>query len=516
MAPRFRAANRSRNLLNGINDITLRPQIGAGQEAHTKKRTLSHLKQMLTLTQKLPKSSRYGPRKLRRGLVRMDSRQNYQRVIIKSRIVRHRGLQARSLEKHLSYLQRDGVGADGKAAKMFDFEHDHNELKPAKFANNWSNDRHHFRFIISPEKASDLDLKQYTRDLVREVEHDLESKLQWVSVTHHNTDKPHIHLIVRGRDDTGFDLVMSRDYLSRGMRTAAQEVATRELGFRHRLDIEIETQKGLNCARPTQLDYTLKQDAEQDITGLVNTQKVKGKETSRVITQRHYKLARLSFLQQLGLAREVDKGFWKIDDNLIPKLREHSIKGDIIKNINRRLQGKSQTAELLLFDRQTSAKEVLGQVIHKGLVNELYDQTYIIVKDQKGQNHHISLAEKTHFLGEECDIGDAVRVTVQAQNPLRKSDSIIEQQAAKNGGVYNLREHLQQVERQNYLPGPVTPADYIRNFQKRLAALERKGLVQQIDQNRWQVPDDLCKRLKASQQQNLLVENLGRDRTRER
>ena len=62
-----------------------------------------------------------------------------------------------------------------------------------------ADDRHHFRFIVSPEDAPEMaDLKGYARELVGQMEKDLGIKLDWVAVDHWNTQHPHVHIIVRG------------------------------------------------------------------------------------------------------------------------------------------------------------------------------------------------------------------------------------------------------------------------------------------------------------------------------
>ena len=47
-------------------------------------------------------------------------------------------------------------------------------------------DRHHFRFIVSPEDAGDMtDLKAFTRDLAKQMEiADFGTRLDWVAVDH--------------------------------------------------------------------------------------------------------------------------------------------------------------------------------------------------------------------------------------------------------------------------------------------------------------------------------------------
>ena len=81
---------------------------------------------------------------------------------------------------------------------MFDAEHDATDHRA--FADRCEGDRHHFRFIVSPDDAEQLsDLKAFTRDLMAHAERDLGTKLDWVAVDHWNTEYPHIHVIVRGK-----------------------------------------------------------------------------------------------------------------------------------------------------------------------------------------------------------------------------------------------------------------------------------------------------------------------------
>ena len=150
---------------------------------------------------------------------------------MKARVVRHKGRAFRSapLTAHLSYLKRDGLTQDGERAEMFDAGSD--RADGAAFAERCKEDRHHFRFIVSPEDAGDMtDLKAFTRDLATQMETDLGTRLDWVAVDHWNTDNPHVHLLVRGVDAEGTDLVISRDYISQGLRSRAEELVAIELG----------------------------------------------------------------------------------------------------------------------------------------------------------------------------------------------------------------------------------------------------------------------------------------------
>src|SRR6185312_6501846 len=121
------------------------------------------------------------------------------RVLVKARVVRGRSLGARRapLAAHLSYLKRDGVTRDGTSGQMFDAARD--QADDRAFVERCRDDRHHFRFIVSPEDAGEMtDLRAFTRDLAARMEIDLGTRLDWIGIDHWNTDNPHVHLLVRG------------------------------------------------------------------------------------------------------------------------------------------------------------------------------------------------------------------------------------------------------------------------------------------------------------------------------
>jgi type IV secretory pathway VirD2 relaxase len=45
-------------------------------------------------------------------------------------------------------------------------------------------------------------------------------RLLWAAVNHHNTDNPHVHIVVRGVDQDGNGLRIDGPYIARGMRRA--------------------------------------------------------------------------------------------------------------------------------------------------------------------------------------------------------------------------------------------------------------------------------------------------------
>ena len=173
-------------------------------------------------------------------------------VTVKARVVRH-GPNAAPLATHLAYLQRDGVTKDGSAAGMFGAEME--DADGRAFAGRCADDRHHFRFIVSPGDAPQMaDLKAFTRDLMVQAERDLGTRLDWVAVEHHNTEHPHVHVLLRGCAYNGSDLVISRDYIRDGMRSRAQALVTMELGPRTDLEIRRGLEAQVGAERWTPLD----------------------------------------------------------------------------------------------------------------------------------------------------------------------------------------------------------------------------------------------------------------------
>ena len=139
--------------------------------------------------------------------------QRARRVVIKTRLVNLRRASARSTQKHLRYIERDGVTREGGRGQLYGPQTDNADA--GAFERRSEGDRHQFRFILSADDALELgDLKAFVRDHMRQVQRDLGTKLDWVAVDHWDTDNPHTHLVLRGKDDRGADLVIARNYIA--------------------------------------------------------------------------------------------------------------------------------------------------------------------------------------------------------------------------------------------------------------------------------------------------------------
>jgi type IV secretory pathway VirD2 relaxase len=309
-------------------------------------------------------------------------------VIIKTRVVRHSARSA-PLSSHLKYLGREGVTRDGEKARMFGPGDD--AVEPKEFAERCRDDRHHFRFIVSPEDATDLaDLKSFGRDLMRQMEKDLGSELDWVGVDHWNTDNPHVHIILRGKTYDGQDLVISRDYIKEGMRARAQDLVTLELGPRTDLDIRNQLERQVEAERWTQLDRQLVRDGRG--TGIIEM----APDPDRQPDEYHgMKVGRLRKLEALGLAEQIGPGQWVIGDGAEATLRELGERGDIIKRMHRALtdRGIERGSAGYVLAAESLDTPIIGRLVERGLDDELKGSAYAVVDGVDGRTHHVRLPD---------------------------------------------------------------------------------------------------------------------------
>lgn len=335
--------------------------------------------------------SRFG--RGRSAALALSMRSPSRRVVINARVVRHRGTGPRSaapLAKHANYLKRESVTRDGGDAKLFDARSDQTDERA--FANRCSDDRHHFRFIISPEDAAKLDdLRTFTRQLMIDAEQDLGTKLDWVAVDHWNTDNPHIHVLIRGRGEDGRDLVISRDYISRGFRERAAECITRELGPRSEQEIRSALEKEVEAERWTILDRALRLAADEG-AGIADL-RPGGQERDPEL--RRLMIGRASRLERLGLAERAGSACWTLKPGVEQTLRDLSIRGDIIKTMHRAMTGIGREPDLSGFVLHGAdlADPVLGRLVDRGLHDGLEGSAYAIVEGVDGRTHHLRFSD---------------------------------------------------------------------------------------------------------------------------
>jgi len=310
-------------------------------------------------------------------------------AIVKARVVR----QVRSpgaLRAHIGYLQRDGVTRDESPGKLFDAAGD--EADGRAFADRCKDDRHHFRFIVSPDDAGELEnLRTFTRELMDQAARDLGTRLDWVAMDHWNTEHPHVHILVRGRGDDGKDLVISRDYISTGFRARAGDLVTRELGPRS----ELETRQGLEAEttaeRWTRIDRVLAREAGA-ADGVIDLRPNRDAVGDPL---REIRIGRMRTLERLGLAEPAGSARWVLGADAERRLRELGERGDIIKRLHKSLtkDGATRAPSSWALQGESHGEPVIGRLIARGLDDELRGTAFAVVDGIDGRVHHLKLPE---------------------------------------------------------------------------------------------------------------------------
>jgi type IV secretory pathway VirD2 relaxase len=308
------------------------------------------------------------------------------RAVVKVRIAKLQAGNLAAARAHMRYIQRDGVDRSGAPGKLYGPDAD--EVDGVAFTERCDGDRHQFRIIVSPDDGNQLsDLKPFVRDLMQQMVRDLETKLDWVAVDHHNTGHPHAHIIIRGKDDQGKDLIMARDYVTHGIRQRASERLTLELGPEDEFEQQLKLAREVESDRFTRLDRSILQHVDQ---GYLTISSLPPQEPEAHTAH----MRRLGHLSDLGLALERQTGVWQIDPAIEQKLRSLGQRNDIIATMHRAMKqaGLDRPAgSFAVFRAEDAAKPILGKVTALGLTDEINDRHFVVIDGVDGRVHYADI-----------------------------------------------------------------------------------------------------------------------------
>ena len=410
------------------------------------------------------------------------------RVVVKARIVR-RKMGSGAAAAHLRYLERDGTTRDGARGQLYGPQREREDGRA--FAERGAGDRHSFRFIVAPEDGDQLaDLREFTRDLMRTMDADLGTKLDWVAVDHFNTGHPHSHVVIRGKDDTGKDLIIAQDYITDGVRLRAQEYVTLELGPETELELRRKLQSEIAAERFTRIDRAILAEAPDRVLDL-------RPEAGQVRADfdRTLRVGRVQTLARYGLATEGEPGVWTLSDRLEPTLRDLGERGDIVKAINRALsdRGEERATGSFVLHSATGAEPVVGRVIGKRLVDELGDRMGLVIDGADGRVHHVEIGDSD--IAKDIRVGSIVEAGRRADS--RPADRAIAE-VARIDGEYRPGLHHAMIDNgQVGLPAGADVQAFVDSHVRRLEALRRAGIVERVDAEHWRVPSDFEQRAQA-------------------
>ena len=460
--------------MTGGGDKTFEVKLGRIRSASGDRHVQGFFKKVKSGARRLSNSGR-GRRGRSAGRAHAANAMFQRRVIVKVHLARMDAKGKAAQRLHLDYIERDGTGREGEPAKVYN-QHEL-EADKAAFLERGEDDRHQFRVIISPEDGNKLsDLTAYTRDVVKQMEADLGTKLDWVAANHYDTGQPHTHLIIRGQRDDCADLVIPRDYIAHGIRARAQEFVELELGPVTELEGRSRMARMVSQDRFTEIDSDILKRADG-----VHLDLTKSSDPRDAPWRRRLARMRMGHLENLGLATSAGKGRWTLDPDMRVTLRRLGERGDIIKSMHRAMDGRDHSqlldASMIYDPASDNAKPITGVILDKGVADDINDRAFLIVDGLHGKPVYVAIGGEARL--PDFTKGNIVTISPPSLDP-RSSDVTIDKIARVNGGRYSATLHLSADKSAR--------PEFIDAHGRRLEALRRQKVVSREADGSWRVP----------------------------
>jgi type IV secretory pathway VirD2 relaxase len=224
---------------------------------------------------------------------------------------------------HGRYIARDAATRGGDPSRA-GFDATRTDINIPSVLDGWqrADDERLFKLIVSPEFGERLNLQDHTRKLILCMEKDLKTRLEWVAAVHFNTEHPHVHIALRGKDQNGCALVMARDYIRSGIRFHAENLATKALGARTERDTEEARQREITQTRYTSLDRIIQNSNDGQSSPFIITTDIAAPGVSdRGRNIQQDLSARLAHLEKMGLAKSIASQQWVVQSDFETVLR---------------------------------------------------------------------------------------------------------------------------------------------------------------------------------------------------
>ncbi len=293
---------------------------------------------------------------------------------------------------HGRYLVRDSATAD-KGSEV-GFNSNRSDVDVARELERWqaSGDPRIWKVIVSPEFGERIDLQRLTRDMIDRIAEDSGTDLEWVAVAHHNTEHPHVHIVVRGIRNDGQSLLFKRKYLKHGIRDIAADLCTRQLGYRTQYDAAEAERREISGHRFTSLDRAIIRSAERDTQEPDSTGSIVVKNPTEANV-----LARLPVLQRMGLAELRRSNTWHVRRDFEDVLRAMQRAADRQKTLAAHgvpISDDRLPIEVLDLNAFTSAE---GRILVHGQ-DEQTGRSYLMLEGTDAKVHYIDYTPEMELL----------------------------------------------------------------------------------------------------------------------
>ena len=423
-----------------------------------------------------------------RGVVVKENDLYSRRVVVKASYILASNKNSRARIRHHLHYAGQGKSDELKQTPVL-YGADGDTINFIKTVNGFETAPHMFNIIISPEDGKKLDLTEFTKDFIAVIEKDLKTKLDWVAGNHYDTNDPHIHLLIKGSDENGKPLLMKRDYIAKGLRARAGQVATKKIGLRSYEEVVSSLERKICSTKKCELDNIIVKHCVNGAFDLSKANSQLNDLPSSLFTRR------LEFLSTKGLVTKIKESCWQIKDGLPEQLRNIDRTHSIISKLSDGLKVNKQDCEII--SAKTMADRVVkGHVVERGYADDRESREYLLIKSKEKKFIYVELekhSEKTR-----TEVGEFVRIetTKPFGGPL-STDKTIARFADAHARIYDAREHVKLSDNSLALPPGVNAADFAQIHVNRLELLARKGLVEKLAEGRYRIPENMLDKITA-------------------
>jgi type IV secretory pathway VirD2 relaxase len=305
---------------------------------------------------------------------------------------------------HGRYLAREtatqGLQREKPSQKFAAFDAKQAGIDIARRLDTWQRegDQRFFKLIVSPEFEERMDLASHTRDLLSRMERDLGTALEWAAAVHYNTDHPHVHIVLRGRDGQGQPLRLPREYIKSRIREHAQQLATKQLGYRTERDAIEGQRREISQLRFTSLDRIIQRhNPLREEAFLVQCDPSRSKLRGMANAREHHLATRLANLAQIGLAEGLGAFRWRVRGDFEQLLQTLQRSTDRQRMLAQHMELLSDPRLPLEFVSFRQLQHLEGRVVAHGQ-DEATDRPYLLLEGTD---------PKVHLLCQNDDIQNA-------------------------------------------------------------------------------------------------------------
>jgi hypothetical protein len=296
---------------------------------------------------------------------------------------------------HGRYVARDSATQEYDS-KDVGFDANGESIDIAARLETWqkAGDERLWKLIISPEFGERIDLQRLTCELMSRMEKDIGIPLEWVAATHFNTEHPHIHVALRGVGADRSQLRFGRDYIKQGIRGVAEDLCTRQIGYRTELDADAALSREVREHRFTSLDRIIQRDSSADANQrtliVAKEPNRSGSGPGRRLMDQYVR-ERLIFLETLGLSQRVNPDVWDVRPDFADVLRAMQRSVDRQKTLAAHgvLMSDDRLPMAVLNPGQLTILE--GRILVHG-EEESSGRSYLMLEGTDGRVHYVYYA----------------------------------------------------------------------------------------------------------------------------